>query len=257
MRVEKGDPALADALDRLVSPATRGDPMSPLRWTCKSTRNLADELFRQGHPVGPRTVARLLKSAGYSLQSNRKTREGGRHPDRNAQFEHINAETVRFMRQGQPVISVDTKKKELVGDFKNGGREWLPKGEPEEVRVYDFLDKKLGKAIPFGVYDVAKNEGWVSVGIDHDTARFATEAIWRWWRKMGRRHYGKHAKKRRMAADRMAAVAACGRRRCRGWRIGWGFRSMSAIFRRGRASGTRSSTGCFAISPGIGAAIRW
>jgi hypothetical protein len=199
--VEKNDPALADTLECLVAPATRGDPMSPLLWTCKSTRRLAEELARQGHHVGPCTVARLLKAAGYSLQGNSKTREGSQHPDRNAQFEHINAEAVRFMRQGQPVISVDTKKKELVGDFKNGGREWRPAGEPEEVRVHDFLDKRLGKAIPFGVYDVTKDEGWVSVGIDHDTACFASEAIWRWWKKMGRRHYGKLAEKILIMAD--------------------------------------------------------
>jgi len=200
-RREKSDPGLMDALERLVAPATRGDPMSPLRWTCKSTYQLAEELTRQGHPVKPRTVARLLKDAGYSLQGNRKAKEGNQHPDRNAQFEYINASSLRFMREGQPVISVDTKKKELVGDFKNGGREWRPKGEPEEVRVHDFLDTRLGKAIPFGVYDVTKNEGWVSVGIDHDTARFASEAIWRWWRKMGRKHYGKRAEKILVMAD--------------------------------------------------------
>ena len=180
------DPELADVLERLVNPATRGDPMSPLRWTCKSTYQLATELTRQGHPVSLRTVGRLLKANGYSLQSNRKTKEGGDHPDRNAQFEHINITVTKFQQRGQPVISVDTKKKELVGKFKNGGREWQPKGEPEKVLVHDFLDKDLGKAIPYGVYDVGENQGWVSVGIDHDTARFATEAIRRWWKKMGR-----------------------------------------------------------------------
>jgi len=200
-RREIGDPGIADALERLVDPATRGDPMSPLRWTCKSTYQLADELTRQGHPIKPRTVARLLKEAGYSLQGNRKAKEGIRHPDRNAQFEHINAKSLAFMRKGQPVISVDTKKKELVGDFKNGGREWRPAGEPEEVRVHDFMDKKLGKAIPFGVYDVTKDEGWVSVGIDHDTAHFASEAIWRWWKRMGRKHYGRRAEKILIMAD--------------------------------------------------------
>jgi hypothetical protein len=200
-RLDENDPELTDALDKLVAPTTCGDPMSPLRWTCKSTYMLADELTRQGHPARPRTVARLLKEAGYSLQGNYKTKEGRQSPDRNAQFEHINTEAIRFMRQGQPVISVDTKKKELVGDFKNGGREWRPEGEPEEVRVHDFMDKKLGKAIPFGVYDVTNNEGWVSVGIDHDTAHFASEAIWRWWKKMGRRHYGKQARKILIMAD--------------------------------------------------------
>jgi DNA-directed RNA polymerase specialized sigma subunit, sigma54 homolog len=200
-RKETSDPGIKEALERLVAPETRGDPMSPLLWTCKSTSRLAEELTRQGHPVKPRTVARLLKEAGYSLQGNRKTREGGQHPDRNAQFEYINASASRFMREGQPVVSVDTKKKELVGDFKNGGREWRPKGEPEEVRVHDFPDSQLGKAIPYGVYDVTKNEGWVSVGIDHDTARFASEAVWRWWRKMGRKHYGKRADKILIMAD--------------------------------------------------------
>jgi hypothetical protein len=190
-RCTEADVGLGTALERLVDPVTRGDPQSPLRWTCKSTTQLASELTRQGHPVSPSTVGRLLKAAGYSLQSNRKTKEGGKHPDRNAQFEHINATVQAFQKRGQPVISVDTKKKELVGNFKNGGREWHPKGEPEEVRVHDFMDKKLGKAIPYGVYDVTENEGWVSVGMDHDTARFAAEAIRRWWKRMGaKRHRG-------------------------------------------------------------------
>ncbi len=188
-RVTEADPDLAAALERLVDPATCGDPQSPLKWTCKSTAQLAAELTRQGHPVSPRTVGRLLKAAGYSLQGNRKTKEGSSHPDRNAQFEHINATVKQFQRRRQPVISVDTKKKELVGDFKNGGHEWRPQGEPEEVRVHDFLDKKLGKAIPYGVYDLTNNQGWVSVGIDHDTAQFATAAIGRWWKKMGRRQH--------------------------------------------------------------------
>ncbi len=159
--------------------------MSPLRWTCKSTYRLAMELTRQGHPVSPRTVGRLLKADGYSLPSDRKTKEGGDHPDRNAQFEHINATVTKFQQRGQPVISVDTNEKELIGEFRNGGREWQPPGEPEKVLVHDFLDQDLGKAIPYGVYDVGENQGWVSVGIDHDTARFATEAIRRWWSKMG------------------------------------------------------------------------
>ena len=167
-RLAETDPDLLTALETLVEPATRGDPESPLRWTCKSTAKLAAELTRQKHPVSDRTVASLLKQAGYSLQANRKTREGASHPDRNAQFEYLNACLRRFDRRGQPAISVDTKKKELVGDFKNGGREWRPAGEPEEVRVHDFLDKKLGKAIPYGVYDIVNNQGWVNVGIDHD-----------------------------------------------------------------------------------------
>ena len=185
------DPDLLAALESLIEPVTRGDPESPLRWTCRSTRNLAEELTRQRHPVGPRTVAKLLHQAGYSLQGNRKTREGTSHPDRNAQFEHINGLVRQFLDRGHPAISVDTKKKELVGDFKNGGREWHPAGRPEEVRVHDFRDKTLGKAIPYGVYDILNNQGWVSVGIDHDTAQFATNSIRRWWRQMGRKRFPK------------------------------------------------------------------
>jgi len=181
----EADPGLRPALEALIDPATRGDPGSPLRWTCKSTRRLAAELARQGHPVSDRTVARLLHEAGYSLQSNRKTREGAAHPDRDAQFEYINDRVRRFQQRDQPVVSVDTKKKELVGDFRNGGREWRPGGRPEEVRVHDFQDKALGKAIPYGVYDVTHNEAWVSVGIDHDTALFAARTLGRWWREMG------------------------------------------------------------------------
>lgn len=183
------DPELLAALESLIEPATRGDPQSPLRWTCKSIRRLADELTHQHHPVGANTVAALLHQAGYSLQANRKTREGGSHPDRNAQFEYINAQVRSFLDRGQPAISVDTKKKELVGDFRNVGREWRPAGEPEEVRVHDFLDKKLGKAIPYGVYDLLNNQGWVSVGIDHDTAQFATNSIRQWWNRMGHRRF--------------------------------------------------------------------
>jgi hypothetical protein len=183
------DPGLQPALDTLVDPATRGHPESPLRWTCKSTGKLAEELQAQGHAVSDRTVARLLKQAGYSLQANRKTREGASHPDRNAQFEYINRQVIAHGKRDQPVVSVDTKKKELVGEFKNVGEEWQPKGEPEEVKVHDFPDKKLGKAIPYGVYDLARNEGWVSVGIDHDTAQFAAASIGRWWRAMGCRRY--------------------------------------------------------------------
>jgi Rhodopirellula transposase DDE domain len=179
------DSELLHALDRLIDPATRGDPDSPLRWTCKSTAKLAEELTRQSHPISDRSVAHLLREAGYSLQANRKTREGGSHPDRNAQFEHLNNQVRRRQQRGQPVISVDTKKKELVGDFRNGGREWQPSGQPEDVRVHDFQDKELGKAIPYGVYDVTHDQGWVSVGITHDTAYFATATIQRWWQKMG------------------------------------------------------------------------
>jgi transposase len=183
------DPGLRPALERLVEPSTRGDPMSPLRWTCKSVRVLAAELARQGHPVSHQKVAELLQEAGYSLQANRKTREGASHPDRNAQFEHIARRCQEFQRRGQPVISVDTKKKELVGEFRNAGREWHPAGQPPAVRVHDFQDEELGKAIPYGVYDLSANAGWVSVGIDHDTPEFAVESIQRWWRRMGRRTY--------------------------------------------------------------------
>jgi hypothetical protein len=182
---EEADPGLSAALDALIDPATRGDPESPLRWTCKSTRRLAAELSRQGHPLSASTVAALLRGLGYSLQANRKTREGGAHPDRDAQFGYINDQTRRLQRRGQPVVSVDTKKKELLGDFKNAGREWQPPGQPEEVRVHDFQDPTLGKAIPYGVYDVANNQGWVSVGVHRDTARFAARTIHRWWADMG------------------------------------------------------------------------
>ena len=183
------DPELMEALESLVDLVTRGDPMSPLRWTCKSTYKLSEELHRQKHAVGPRTVASLLRHAGYSLQANRKTREGKQHPDRNAQFEYINGQVQLFQKQRKPTISVDTKKKELVGDFANRGREWHPQGEPEEVRMHDFKDKELGKAIPYGVYDMIHNEGWVNVGIDHDTARFASRSICRWWEEMGSQRF--------------------------------------------------------------------
>jgi Rhodopirellula transposase DDE domain len=183
------DQGLLKALDALVEPTTRGDPMSPLRWTCKSTRRLAKELCREGHPVSHTKVGHLLKELDYSLQAPRKTREGTSHPDRNAQFEHINARVKDFQQRGQPVVSVDTKKKERVGDFANGGREYQPKGSPEQVRVYDFIDKHLGKAIPYGVYDMTQNCGWVSVGVDHDTAEFAVATLQRWWHQMGQRMY--------------------------------------------------------------------
>jgi hypothetical protein len=183
------DLGLWAALDALVDPMTRGDPESPLRWTCKSVRRLAAELAQQNHPVSPGTVAAVLREAGYSLQANRKTREGADHPDRNAQFEYISGQVQRVQGRGQPVVSVDTKKKELVGDFKNAGQEWQPQGEPEEVRMHDFPDPDLGKAIPYGVYDLANNQGWVSVGITHDTAQFAAQTIRRWWQDMGMKRF--------------------------------------------------------------------
>ena len=183
------DPTLLRDLERLVEPVTRGDPESPLRWTCKSVRRLAAELCRTGHTVSHRLVADLLDELGYSLQANRKTREGARHPDRNAQFEHLNAQVRAQLAVRNPVISVDTKKKELVGNFKNGGRERRPTGHPEAVRVHDFILPELGRATPYGVYDLAHNVGWVSVGVDHDTASFAVETIRRWWYSMGRPVY--------------------------------------------------------------------
>jgi hypothetical protein len=188
-RLTETDPTLVPALEALIDPLTRGDPESPLRWTCKSVRKLAKELRAQGHKVSPQKVSELLHDLDYSLQGTRKTREGTDHPDRNAQFEHINRQAKAFQRAGEPVVSVDTKKKELVGDFANQGREWQPAGEPVPVRVHDFIDPKLGKAVPYGVYDVARNEGWVNVGIDHDTSEFAVESLRRWWNRMGVRAY--------------------------------------------------------------------
>ncbi len=201
-RVTQTDPGLGEALDRLVDPATRGDPESGLRWTSKSTTKLAAELTQSGHPVSQRTVCDLLAAQGYSLQSVRKTREGGRHPDRDAQFQHLHAQVQAAIQAGQPVVSVDTKKKELVGDFKNAGQEWQKKGQPVEVRVHDFIDPALGKAAPYGVYDLAANQGWVSVGIDHDTAEFAVESIRRWWNQMGKARYPE--------AEHLTITADCG-----------------------------------------------
>jgi hypothetical protein len=185
------DRTLLPDLERLVEPDTRGDPMRLLRWTSKSLRHLAQALKTRGHSVCPHVIADCLRELGYSLQANRKTREGSHHMDRDAQFHYINDQAVNFLTAGDPVISVDTKKKELVGDFKNQGREWRPKGTPEAVQVHDFIDPKLGRAVPYGVYDLADNQGWVSVGTDHDTASFAVHAIKRWWRTMGRARYPK------------------------------------------------------------------
>jgi transposase len=213
-KVTEKDTTLLSDLEVLVEPATRGDPMSPLRWTCKSTAKLATELHHRGHSIDPSTVGKLLRQTGYSLQSNRKMREGGKHPDRNAQFEHINALVRSFLRRGEPVISVDAKKKELVGDFKNAGREWHPKAKPPEVRVYDFVDKELGKALPYGVYDVGANEGWVSVGVTHDTPAFATATIRTWWLEMGRERYTR-AKELLIIADSGGSNSA----RARLWKM--------------------------------------
>lgn len=183
------DPTLLVDLETLVSPTERGDPQSPLRWTIKSVRRLSAELSALGHRVGSSTVRQLLHGLGYSLQANRKTKEGGDHPERDLQFGYISEQVQAFQSDGSPVVSIDAKKKELVGDFKNQGREWRPKGEPDEVKVYDFVDKDLGRATPFGVYDVTRNEGFVNVGIDHDTAEFAVQSLRRWWVGVGKSLY--------------------------------------------------------------------
>lgn len=201
-RLEDRDPTLLAALEELIAPVTRGDPESPLRWTCKSTRQLADALAECGHAVGRTVVAELLHYLGYSLQANAKTIEGKQHPDRDAQFQYINRLTKRHLRRKLPAISVDTKKKELVGRYQNGGREWQPNGQAEPVQTHDFPDRKVGKAIPYGVYDMGRNEGWVNVGCDHDTASFAVESIRRWWRCMGRKVYPQ--------ADRLLICADAG-----------------------------------------------
>ena len=196
------DESLLSDLNVLVEPTTRGDPSSPLRWTCKSTAKLAVELNRQGHKVSPRSVNNLLYQLGYSLQSTRKTREGGKNADRNAQFHHISETVAIYQAAGEPVISVDTKKKEKIGDFENAGQEWQPVGKPEEVRIYDFIDPEQGKVSPYGVYDLTNNTGWVNVGIDHDTAEFAVESIRRWWHEMGKPVYSN--------ARRLLITADCG-----------------------------------------------
>src|SRR5712671_1121670 len=194
------DPTLVADLKRLVEAVTRGDPMRPLLWTTRSLRNLVSELARKGHTVCPTVVGDLLRGMGYSLQANSKTREGSRHIDRDAQFQYINTQATVFLAANEPVISVDTKKKELVGNFKNNGREWRPKETPELVNVHDFIDPKLGRAVPYGVYDITNNVGWVSVGTDHDTATFAVNAIRRWWRTMGKKRLPK-AKRLMITAD--------------------------------------------------------
>jgi hypothetical protein len=212
--VTETDPTLLKALDALVDPVTRGHPESPLRWTCKSTRKLAAELQKQQHVVSDRTVAALLIDEGYSLQANRKMTEGKQHPDRNAQFEYIHGQVLAFLKKRQPIVSIDTKKKELVGEFKNGGQEWQPHGEPEKVKVHDFPDKKLGKVAPYGVYDLANNEGWVSVGIHSDTAQFAANSVRRWWREMGTRRFPR-ATELLITADGGGSNSS----RCRLWKV--------------------------------------
>jgi transposase len=209
------DTTLKSDLERLIDPVTRGDPESPLRWTCKSVRKLAEELQGMGHATSRRMVAELLHELGYSLQANRKTFEGKSHPDRNAQFEHINAEVQTALKAGEPVISVDAKKKELVGDFKNAGREWQPEGQPEPVRVYDFIIPELGRDTPYGIYDMACNSGWVNVGTDHDTAAFAVASIRRWWDSMGQANYPR-AKRLLITADGGGSNGS----RVRLWKVG-------------------------------------
>jgi len=199
-RIREQHPELVEELEQLVDPLTRGDPQSPLRWTCKSTRQLARTLTGRGYRVSYRVVAELLRELGYSLQAPAKILEGSSHPDRNAQFEYLNAQVQTYLSNRWPVISVDAKKKELVGPFANGGREWQPTGQPEKVNVHDFPDPRLGKAIPYGIYDVGRNLGWVNVGCDHDTASFAAESIRRWWTQMGHALY-KKAKQLLICAD--------------------------------------------------------
>ncbi len=212
--LQRRQPGLRDALEALVDPLTRGDPMSPLRWTCKSRAKLAGALTQHGWHISSTTVGRMLNDLGYSLQSARKRHEGTTHPDRNAQFEHINATADRFLQSHQPVISVDTKKKELVGNFKNGGREWQPTGSPEAVCVHDFPADSCGKAIPYGVYDIARNEAWVSVGQDHDTPAFAVASIRHWWQRLGQRAYPE-------ATDLLITADAGGSNgyRARAWKV--------------------------------------
>jgi hypothetical protein len=213
-RLTEQDPTLLQDLDALVDPTTRGDPQSGLRWTCKSLRNLAQALQCQGHQVSARKVGELLHEQGYSLQANRKTEEGQSHPDRDAQFQHIHQLTLQFHAHGQPVVSVDTKKKELIGDFKQAGQEWQPQGQPERVSTYDFPSQAAGKAIPYGVYDLGENAGWVSVGTDHDTAEFAVATLRQWWRQMGRSTYAD-------ATELLITADGGGSNSCRGrlWKV--------------------------------------
>ena len=209
-----GDPSLVRDLELLVDPATRGDPMSPLRWTSKSTEHLAAALRQLGHKVSWKTVGRMLTAQGYSLQANRKSKEGEIHPDRDGQFAHINKQAMAFQEDGQPVISVDTKKKELIGEYKNGGKEWQPKGKPEHVLDHDFPDPTVAKAVPYGIYDIAANKGWVTVGNDHDTPEFAVNAIRSWWQQMGHPMYPE--------AKRLLVTADCGGSngyRARAWKL--------------------------------------
>src|SRR6266404_5740401 len=264
-RTVSKDHTLLHDLEALVEPTTRGDPEAPLRWTCKSVRRLAQALQAQGHEVSRTLVGHLLNEAGYSLQGNRKTTEGDSHPDRDAQFGYINTQVTTALAEQQPVISVDTKKKELVGDFRNNGREYRPQGNPEEVRVHDFLIKELGRAVPYGVYDLAANSGWVSVGVDHDTAAFAVNSIRQWWRTVGRARYPEAtrllitAKPAPAKAGGGAATArgcGCGNANSRSWPTSSASTSWSATYRPAPASGTKSNTGSSPSSARTGAPSR-
>jgi hypothetical protein len=253
------DPTLLADLEGLGEPPASGDPMSPLRWTSKSVRHLAAELQRLGHQVSRQLVSELLAAAGYSLQANRKTREGPSHPDRDAQFRYLNQRVRRFQATTQPVISVDTKKKELVGDFKNAGRQWRPRGQPVPVRVHDFLIPARGKAIPYGVYDLTRNAGWVSVGVDHDTATFAVRTIGRWWRTMGRPRY-------RRARSLLITADAGGSKGPRGRLWKWDLQRLAARagltipvchLPPGTRKWNKSNTDSSRTSAPIGAASPW
>ena len=246
--VLKTHPGIEEELERLVAPETRGDPCSPLRWTSKSAAKLARALAERGYEVSDRTVLRLLKRMGYSLQANQKTRQGADHPDRDAQFAHINDRVARAIERREPVISVDTKKRELIGDLKAVGRELEPTGKPTLVRTHDFKDKDLGHAIPYGVLDLTRDEGWVNVGVDRDTAQFAAASIRGWWENLGRERYP-HASELTITADSGGSNSY----RTRLWKVGLGkladatgLRITSVTSRPARASGTRSSTGCSA-----------
>src|SRR3954451_9753039 len=253
------DPDLMRDLKALVEPSARGDPEGPLRWTCKSLRRLADELQAQGHRISRTLVGELLHGLGFSLQANAKTREGVSHPDRDAQFTFINAKVKTALAAGEPVISVDAKKKELVGDFKNGGRAWRPKGSPEAVRGDGVLIKERGRGVPDGVYDLAANAGWVGVGQDHDTAAFAGQTIRRWWQEIGRPRYP-GAKSLTITADGGGSTACgcgCGSGSCSGWPMRAVWPSRSIICRPAPRRGTRSSTGYSRSSAKPGAPRRW
>jgi hypothetical protein len=253
------DPELPRVLEALVEPLARGDPQSPLRWTCKSTRTLAAELVRQGHPVSHEKVAQFLRAMDYSLQGNRKTEEGADHPDRDAQFQYINDRVRRALAAGRPVISVDTKKKELVGNYENKGRHWRPRHTPAHVKTHDFPDPAVPRAYPYGVYDLGRNRGFVNVGTDHDTGAFAVASIRGWWRFEGQRLYPR-ARRVLITADGGGSTAigcACGSSSCRSWPMPAGCPSRCATSRREPASGTRWSTGCFLSSPRTGAANRF